>query len=598
MSVSETVLRAPATVVRRLREHARAFYRDLSSVERGLLLAVLVLHGFGFWWGLPASEGWDVDGIAPRDFLPGVAKTFTPGDYFTYPPLHLVLLSVLTLPVTLVQVLRAPSLRPEDLVLAFIDVRVMTAFAVVARLVNLVMSVGIVHTMGRLSAIVFGRRARPWTFAVAGVEAACTYYGHTSNLDIPAFFWASLALLALAEAIQQDDETRLRRVGVLAAMAIATKDQAYAVFAVSMPLALGAWVVLRARRGSAPGMASLARRVVVLGVTTAGLTLLFDGALFNPTGFLARVRFLTGHASQDFAQYANDWAGRGAALSDALLFLPLHYPWLVGALFAAGLAFALAGVPPRDRGPFPRLVALVPAFGMLSFTLAFNCVARRVEERFMLPQMQLLAVYAGGGVATMVTLAEERRAAWGVWLARALGAAAILLGLRLSLTVLVNMLEDPRYDAEAWVAAHTKPGDVIEVYGGNVYLPRFPSSLVVERIGPTAPRSRNPMPGIVERQDAFTNIVQRNPRLAVFSQCFVWRYVQPKRGEDQGRIMPEAQRAVLEEVDATTHFRSLFDNQSPYRLAYMAQYKETKLFPRRLLHGSLGCEVWVFAKPL
>ncbi len=584
-------------MVRRLREHARAFYGDLSRIERGLLLAVLLLHGFGFWWGLPASEGWDVDGVAPRDFLPGVAKTFTPGDYFTYPPLHLLFLSVLTLPVTVVQALRAPSLRPEDLVQAFIDVRVMTTFAVVARLVNLAMSVGIVHTMGRLAAIVFGRRARAWTFAVAGVEAACTYYGHTSNLDVPAFFWASLALLGLAEAIRDDDEAKLRRVGVLAATAIATKDQAYAVFAVSMPLALGAWLVLRARRGStARSAASLARRVVVLGLTTAGLTLVLDGALFNPTGFLARVRFLTGHASQDFAQYADDWAGRGAALADALLFLPLHYPWLVGGLFAAGLALGLAG-PRPERGPFPRLVALVPALGMLSFTLAFNCVARRVEERFMLPQMQLLAVYAGGAVAAMITLAEERRATWGVWLARALGTSAILLGLRLSLTVLVNMLEDPRYDAEAWVKAHTKPGDVVEVYGGNVYLPRFPPSLVVERVGPTPPRSRNPMPGIVERQDAYTNIVQRNPRLAVFSQCFVWRYVQPKRGEDQGRIMPEAQRAVLEDVDATTHFRALFDNASPYRLAYMAEYEATKLFPRRLLHGSLGCEVWVFAKP-
>ncbi len=587
------MLRAPANVVRRLREHARALWSGLTPSERVLLFGVLLLHGFGLWWGLPASEGWDVDGVAPRDFLPGVVKTFTPGDYFTYPPLHLLLLTLLTLPVTLVQVLRAPSLSPEALVSVFIDVRVMTIFAVVARLVNLVMSVGIVFTMSRLAAIVFGPRARAWTIAIAGVEAACTYYGHTTNLDVPAFFWASLSLLCLARAIEADDPKELRRVGVLAAVAIATKDQAYAVFAVTMPIALGAWLGGRVVRKDRPG--ELLRAIVFLGLLTPALTLFFDGALFNPTGFAARVRFLTGHASQDFAQYANDNAGRVAAFVDAILFLPLHYPWAIGVLFLVGLVLAVvrgARAPEAHR----VLVALVPFLGMLSFTLAFNCVARRVEERFMLPQMQLLSVYAGGALAVAASFAEGKLGARGVWLVRIAGAAAVLLGLRIALTVLVNMLGDPRYEAERWLREHTQPGDVIETYGGNVYLPRFPEGRIVERIGPTPPRSRNPMPGIVEVQAPYSDVVARNPKVVVFSQCFVWRYRQPPRGEEDGRIMPEAQRHELSDADATAHFRALFDNLSPYKLVLMAEYHKTPLFPRRLLHGSLGCEVWVFGK--
>lgn len=578
-------------MVRRLRQHAHALYRELTPVERALVLGVVLLHGFGLWWGLPASEGWDVDGIAPRDFLPGVAKTFTPGDYFTYPPLHLLLLSLLTLPITLVQVARAPSLSPADLVTAFIDVRVMTAFAVVARLVNLVMSVGIVVVMSKLAELAFGRRARAWTLAFAGVEAACTYYGHTSNLDVPAFFWASLALLALARAAEADAPRDLRKVGVLAAMAIATKDQAYAVFAVSMPVALGAWLVTRMRRGSGAG--ELAKEVVRLGLVTPALVLVLDGALFNPKGFAARVRFLTGHASQDFAQYANDAKGRLAALSDAVTFLPNHYPAAVGGLFLVGLAFALRGAPEARANR--RLVALVPALGMLSFTLAFNCVARRVEERFMLPQMQLLAVYAGGAVAALLGSAEGKPRALR---ALVLGVAGILLvlGLRVSLTVLVNMLEDPRYIAERWLRENTKPGDVVETYGGNVYLPRFPSWVTVQRIGPTPPKSRNPMPDIVEKQDAYGNVLARSPRAIVVSQCFAWRYRQAARAEDAGRIMPEAQRDALGDADATAHFRALFEGTSPYKLAYVAFYDESKLFPRRLLHGSLGCEVFLFSR--
>ena len=576
-------------MVRRIRQHALALYRELTPAERVLVLAVLVLHGFGLWWGLPASEGWDVDGIAPRDFLPGVVKTFTPGDYFTYPPLHLLLLSLLTLPITLVQAARAPSLAPQDLVAAFIDVRVMTAFAVVARLVNLVMSVGIVVVMSKLAALIFGPRARSWVIAFAGVEAACTYYGHTSNLDVPAFFWASLALLALARAIEADAPRDLRRVGVLAALAIATKDQAYAVFAVTMPVALGAWLVTRARRSE------LAKEIVRLGLVTPAMVLVLDGALFNPTGFAARLRFLTGHASQDFAQYANDAKGRLAAFSDAVTFLPNHYPAVVAALFVLGLGVAAVRGAAGEVRANRRLVALVPALGMLSFTLAFNCVARRVEERFMLPQMQLLAVYAGGAVSVLLAATSGRPKA--LRLAVVAGASLVLaLGLRVSLTVIVNMLEDPRYIAERWLRDNTKPGDVVETYGGNVYLPRFPSWVTVQRIGPTPPKSRNPMPDIVEKQDAFGNVLARSPRALVVSQCFAWRYRQAAREEDRGRIMPEAQRDALGDEDATAHFRSLFEGTSPYKLAYVAFYDESKLFPRRLLHGSLGCEVFLFRR--
>ena len=98
----------------------RAVYAELDRVERLVLLAVAMVHGVGIGWGLPGSDGWDVDGVAPRDILPGILKTFTPGDYFTYPPLHLLLLAVLTLPVTLVTLARAPSLQPHDVVQTFL----------------------------------------------------------------------------------------------------------------------------------------------------------------------------------------------------------------------------------------------------------------------------------------------------------------------------------------------------------------------------------------------------------------------------------------------------------------------------------------------
>src|SRR6185436_7019299 len=103
-------------------------------------------------WGLPASDAWDNDGVAPRDFLAGLVRTFTPGDFYTYPPVHLVVLGILTLPITVVVLARAASLSPPDVIAEALKVPYMTAIAYVARLTSLAMSLAIVWLVGRIAA--------------------------------------------------------------------------------------------------------------------------------------------------------------------------------------------------------------------------------------------------------------------------------------------------------------------------------------------------------------------------------------------------------------------------------------------------------------
>ena len=59
-----------------------------------ILALAAVLRLAGLFWGLPASDGWDDDGFAPRNFLTALALTWKPGAYFTYPPLHALLLAL------------------------------------------------------------------------------------------------------------------------------------------------------------------------------------------------------------------------------------------------------------------------------------------------------------------------------------------------------------------------------------------------------------------------------------------------------------------------------------------------------------------------
>lgn len=562
--------------------------QGLGTAERIVVFGVAVLHAFGIGWGLPATDGWDVDGIAPRDFLPGLVETFTPGHYFTYPPLHLALLALVTLPVTLIQLLRAPSLAPGDLVETFLSVPVMTTFALAARVVSLLMSLGVALMVGRIAKAIFpgSRSARAWAMAICGVEVAGTYYAHTTNLDLPALFWASAALLVLVLALERDEPRRLRWVAVLAAFAIATKDQSYAVFALSMPVVLVAWTLARPRGGRV----EVAREALYCAVIAVVLVLVLDAAPFNPTGFAARVRFLTGPASQDFAQHSRDWAGRLSALEDAVRFFPNHYPLALAPILAAG--FVVAVTANVGRG---RLGAVIPLLAAASFTLAFNCVARRVEERFMMPQMQLLAVYGGGiGVAIERSLAAGRRGR-AAFVAVTAG-VAVLLGVRLSASMLLTMTGDARYAAERWMSEHVAPGELVEVYGGNVYLPRFSPALTIERVDPRPTRSRNPMPGIVERQDRLGNIEARRPRWIVVGMGHAWRYLQEERAPSDGRVLPRIQREGLADADTRDFFRALFAEEAGYRKARVFHYEGSALFPPRPLHASLATDVFVFER--
>src|SRR5580658_5737715 len=97
--------------------------------------ASLFVAGLG--WGLPASDTWDNDGVAPRDFLVTVAETFDKGSfdvaYLHLAPVHPLLLALVTLPITLVAALASHGTTPAAIVHEIVQARYMTAIAWVAR---------------------------------------------------------------------------------------------------------------------------------------------------------------------------------------------------------------------------------------------------------------------------------------------------------------------------------------------------------------------------------------------------------------------------------------------------------------------------------
>ena len=532
-----------------------------------ILAAAAGMRLAGLFWGLPASDGWDDDGFAPRNFLTALALTYKQGAYFTYPPLHAIFLALLTWPGIVLALLQAPSLQQADVIAEFTKPGTMTFFAVTARLVNLALSLGIIWLVGEMARLVAGHKAGLFAAGACALNFGLTYYGQVSNLDVPYLFWSCLSLLFFMRAAAERQARYLWPAVLSAAAAVATKDQAYAVFLLSLPVFLFLWL-----RG-VPQVRDSLRTLLLAAAAGLFLLLLVDGAITNPGGFIQRLHFLAGPASGDYATYPRSWDGLLALLGDMAAWFGEGYgaPAVLLAFLGLGLHI--------KRGADPA--GLLPALAILSFTLCFNFTALRSDARFLLPQALLACVYIGIAASWLISLTNR----WG----RLAGAAAVtaiaLLALHHCLAVSAAMLQDPRYEAEAWMRTHVRPGDVIETYGQNAYLPRFPQGATVVRVGPRAPGARAPLHGVTEVQEGFD--AHRNPRFIVVNDWWLRHYTEAQSELGGGRTPSRAQAALYSDAPARAYFRALKEGRLAYRVAHVAA-PAAGIWPRVHIHESLN----------
>jgi hypothetical protein len=314
--------------------------------------------------------------------------------------------------------------------------------------------------------------------------------------------------------------------------------------------------------------------------------LLVDGAFTNPIGFARRLVFLTGPASQDYAQYMQSPAGWLALLEDMARFF-LRGPGIVAVLLAAfGLGLHLS----RFGGEKDVWVAgLLPVLAIVSFILCFNFSALRTDHRFLLPQAIFAAVYIGIA-ADFLAFHANRWLALG---ARFVLAATALFALHQAIAVNAAMLLDPRYDAERWMAAHVRPGDTIEIYGQNIFQPRFPATARVSRVGQGDLKIRNPLPRVTELKEAFT--APRGPKFIVLSGNWVRRYLRQALPLRPGRIYDKSQRDAFRDIDARRYFSALEEGALPYRLVHVARYQSRFWRPVRI-HDSLAEPIGIYER--
>lgn len=473
-------------MLRRISRVAGAIARRLTS-DRGALavgLGAVVLYAPAAFWGLPHAtseitvRGWDVDGIAGMNVLSelhNLAVQPKPDWYTAYPVLHYVVLGLVYAPYLAYLFVTCQSSGPAfEYPFGFCEpVTAFRTLGAIARVVTVLMAAGTVMMAYWTARALWDRRS-----AILGAAAlACTvpmvYYGRTSNLDVPALFWTSIALLiAVRSAMIGLTLRRAVLLGVAAAFAVATKDQAYGALVPS----LVAVAVLELRRrlpasAQEPGTRQPWRAVAALVGSGAVAYALANAIIIRPGRFASHVRFVTGYADSFFNVQHPTWI---TVLRPAT---PAGFLQLLGDLVAATVTgmgpvipvVGLIGLAAWWRGaPAARILT----WSLLGFVVLTLFPVRHMQYRYILPVAYPLALFAGAALAWATRRGPVVAAT--AWLTAAAGLAVPLAR---STDLTHQMMFDARYAAGEWIAASLSPGDSIGFFGIRHKLPALPEGV-------------------------------------------------------------------------------------------------------------------------
>jgi hypothetical protein len=434
----------------------------------GLVLAVALLLGaWGLRWGLPGEYGWAADELLPQDVDAAVSQRFAHGWHTKYPPLHFALLAVAGLPAR-----AAGHLLGRDA--AWVHDARMTS----GRGLSLAMALGVLIVVARCGRELGDPLAGAMAAALVAFSVPFVYYAKTANLDVPYLFWFALSLLFFLCALRRAWTRDFVRFGLAAAAAVATKDQAFALYVLMVPVL--AWEVYRRRRGE--GVRALAdRRLAALVAAGVVAYVLLAGVAVNAGGWRAHVRLIMGPASTSFRMFDQGLGG----LAELLWQTARHLVFVLGwpALLACLAGVALAA---RDRArPRALLSTLVP---VVSYVLFFLGIVLYVYDRFLLPVALVLALF--GGLALATALRAPSR-----W-PRVLAAAVLAFAAARAASIDILLDHDSRYVVEDWLRREVGPSPLVAAVGPLEYLPRL-DGLRWRRLGPAATRLAQVAPDVV-----------------------------------------------------------------------------------------------------
>jgi Dolichyl-phosphate-mannose-protein mannosyltransferase len=438
----------------------------------GLFLAAVLLYAPWIGWGVPEATAPDrtktfaTDEILPLEGLAEMHNTFVvskPDRNYGYPWFHYFVTAVAQGPYLVFARLTGNFGTPTpDYPFGFRDpVAGLRWLTLTGRFLSVLMGASIV-----VAAFLFGRNL--WNYEVGLLAAVLTlfsypmvYYSRTGNLDVPVTFWTSIGLVIYSVILTRG--FTLRRgvwLGVFAALAIATKDQAVLIF---LPLGL---MLLWPDRNRPPVpwkhyVAALGASVAVYAAAT--------GLLIDPHRHIEHVNRLFFHPASTNSMWfyrpgqPKTWEGT----------LALYREFFDGLVWTSSLPvvlLALAGAWAVARNAPRRLILLVP---LITLFVGLVMPARTLALRYFLPMVIVMSGFAAAGVFAIA----RRRAALVPLIAIACGwEFAIAADLTYAQT------HETRLSAAAWIHDHVRAGQRIEYFGVREAMPPLPAEIPTRRI--------------------------------------------------------------------------------------------------------------------
>ena len=244
--------------------------------------------------------------------------------YLPYPLFHYVVLTASYLPYLGYEYL-AGHFRPEATYPYGMSdpVGMCAALTLIARAVSVLMAAGTVWLLYRIARLIeVGRGAAAGMAAAVALMPPFLYYGRAANLDVPYVFWTVAALQAAAGILFDGRFGRgaFIRFGVFAALAVATKDQAYAFLIAVPPLLLVAIAngPCRDLPTRARLWASVFYKPLWLGLlTSVAAFALANNVILGWSGFLGHIDQTLQYSTIE-RKWASDAAGQLGLLGDTL----------------------------------------------------------------------------------------------------------------------------------------------------------------------------------------------------------------------------------------------------------------------------------------
>ncbi len=463
--------------------------RAIDFLKRNWIALAFFAAAFGLYviainWGLPQASSadrihpWGADEIAPLGFgelyytLLAAEPRYDP----RYPLLFYAIEGLFSAPYLLYLYLSGglANFSPNFPHGLADPVRALQGLTLAGRLPSLLAGAGTVALAYLTGRKLWGGKAGTLAGVMVLLLYPMFYYSRTSNVDMSMLFFTSLGVYCFA-AILQDGFTVQRAIwlGGSAALAIATKDAAYPVFA-----GMAVWLLLlqfrMARKDGAAWKPFWRAALMGLGAA-AGVYLIASGLLFNPERYRIHVNFIL-HGSPESQQigyyYSTPATIQGylevAAEYFTVVMRSLGAPFML--LFLAGLVIGWR----RDR----RVLGLA-LLGILMWA-AIVAPVRFVLPRFTLITSYLFAFVAAYGAAA--GLAASRR--WLRILTTVVFAAGVVWAGLYAADLTQQMLNDSRVTLVQEMRPLLQPGDRVATpnLDGPWNFPRLDSSLSFEAL--------------------------------------------------------------------------------------------------------------------